>query len=420
MPKLYFCFPSKIAGGMSLLFLRIAEYLAVTGQADTFLIDYKDGYMSINRDHALTTLIPYSDDGRVYVPNGSILILQSMTPWSIFPGLAVHETVKLIFWTCYPFGLVPLLPGIRTWMQSTLGGSSVILNSVLYGFKRKMRNFSNLLIDADGLIFQDTTCVKVTENYLNMRIGNPILLNIPAVPSQKTKVNPQRRIKDEKLLKFTWVGRIVDMKYFILKYAISKLDSIPKDLGYSIELNVIGQGDYLPKLKKDCLTFKNVSIRFVDHLPPSELDEFLLSETDVLFAMGTSAIEGAKLGIPTIPMDISFKEIPGGYVFTWLHERRVYAPSEVLDFKDLEFGNESLETKVLQVTANYQSISKKELEYFNKNHSLDAISESLLKICQESKLSWRVIEEQGFLERGYIYKLFHLARRRFTTNRGNT
>ena len=410
MPKLYFCFPSRLPGGMSLLFLRIAEYLAVTGQADIFLIDYEDGTMSINRDQSLTKLLPYSDDGNICVPDESSLILQSMTPWSIFPGLAVHENVKLIFWTCHPFGLIPTLPGMRARMQASLKVSSIILNSFLYSFKIKMRDFSNCLINADALIFQDMSCVKITESYLNMRIATPILLNIPAISSLKTKVNPQQRIKDEKLLKFTWVGRIVDMKYFILKYAVSKLNTIQNDLGYSVEINIIGQGEYLSKLKKECLKLNNVTFRFIDHLTPSELDEFLLLETDVLLAMGTSALEGAKLGIPTLPMDISFKEIPDGYVFTWLHERGIYSPSEVLNFEDLEFGNDSLKNKILQVIANYQSKSKAELEYFNKNHLIDPISKSLLKFSQGTKLSWKMLEEENFLERGFLYKIYCFLR----------
>jgi hypothetical protein len=399
--------------------MRIAEYLSTTGQAETFLIDYEDGYMSINRDKALTKLLPYSDDGGVCVPSDSILILQSMTPWSIFPGLNVHKDTKLIFWTCYPFGLVPLLPGMRTWMQASPNVSSVILNSFLYGFKKKMRNFSHILINNDALIFQDTACVKITKNYLNMSIEHPKFLNIPAMPCLKTKVNPKERIQDEKLLKFTWVGRIVDMKYFILKYAIAKLNAIQKSLEYKIEINIVGHGDYLPRLKKDCLGFNDVSINFIGHLAPSDLDEFLLSDTDVLLAMGTSALEGAKLGIPTILLDVSYREVPEGFVFTWLHERSDNAIGEILSIDKLDVGNDSLKNKTLQIINNYAEISEKELGNFSKNHALDSISQSLLNFCLRSKVSWRMLDELGFLERGCLYKLFHLVRGQFKTNRGN-
>ena len=410
MPELYFCFPSRLAGGMSLLFLRIAEYLSMTGQAKTTLIDYEDGTMSLNRDKSLTKFLPYADDGSVYVPNDSILILQSMTPWSIYPGLSVHESVKVIFWTCHPFGLIPTLPGMRQKMQASIKVSLLILNSVLYSFKRKASKFTVFLNSVDAIIFQDSSGLKITQSYLNLRLSDPKFLNIPAMPSIRTKTNPQQRIKDDKLLKFTWIGRIVNMKYFILKYAVAKLNAIQKSLGYKIEINIVGEGDYLPNLKKDCLAFTDVSINFIDHLAPSYLDEFLLSDTDVLLAMGTSALEGAKFGIPTILLDISYREVPEGFVFTWLHEKSDNGVGEVLSIDKLEYGNDSLKNKALQIIKNYAEISEKELDNFRQNHALDFISESLLKFSQGSKLSWKMLEEQSFLRRGYAYSFFDWVR----------
>jgi len=395
---------------MSLLFLRIAEYLAVTDQAYTFLIDYEDGTMAINRDKSLTKLLTYSDDGKVCVPDEAILIFQSMTPWSMYPGLSVHESVKVIFWTCHPFGLIPTLPGMRRKMQASIKVSLLILNSVLYSFKRRASKFTVFLNSVDAIIFQDSSGLKITQSYLNLRLSDPKFLNIPAMPSIRTKTNPQQRIKDDKLLKFTWIGRIVNMKYFILKYAVSKLNVIQDSLGYSVEINIIGQGEYLPKFKKECLKFNNITFRFIDHLTPLELDQFLLSETDVLLAMGTSALEGAKFGIPTILLDISYREVPEGFVFTWLHEKSDNGVGEVLSIDKLEYGNDSLKNKALQIIKNYAEISEKELDNFRQNHALDFISESLLKFSQGSNLSWKMLEENNFLRRGCLYSFFDWLR----------
>ena len=410
IPNLYFCFPSKEVGGMSMLFMRIAEQLSKAKQAKTFLIDYPDGYMAGNRDERLTELLPYSDNGASVVPDGSVLILQSMTPWSIFPGLSVGGNVKVVFWSCYPFGLIPLLPGLRTTMQAKAKIASVILNTVLYGYKSKMRKFSNLLIESNALIFQDVANLKITQNYLDMHIPNPMFLTIPSIRVTQIKISPQNTIVAKKLLKFSWVGRIVDMKYFTLKHSLIKLNSIQPELGYKVEINIIGQGNYLSCLKKDCLKLKNISILFIDHLSPSELNTFLLHQTDVLLAMGTSALEGAKLGVPTLLLDISFTEIPEGYVYTWLHERRNNDIADILDFNDLKPGNQTLKEKIAQLLLCYEEVSKKELKYFKKNHSLDTISETLLKLCQETTLSWNMLKVGKFLKKGYVYKLFFLLR----------
>ena len=53
-------------------------------------------------------------------------------------------------------------------------------------------------------------------------------------------------------------------------------------------------------LVKDVAKLSKYKVRLIDHLEEGSLNSFLLNETDILFAMGTSALEGAKLGIPTV------------------------------------------------------------------------------------------------------------------------
>ena len=45
--KIYFCFPYKDVGGVSILFMRMAHELAKKHNFDCILIDYNDGYMSL-------------------------------------------------------------------------------------------------------------------------------------------------------------------------------------------------------------------------------------------------------------------------------------------------------------------------------------------------------------------------------------
>ena len=44
--KLYFCFPEKKVGGVSILFLRISKNLSEKFFKKTYLIDFEDGYMA--------------------------------------------------------------------------------------------------------------------------------------------------------------------------------------------------------------------------------------------------------------------------------------------------------------------------------------------------------------------------------------
>ena len=410
MPKLYFCFPSKKAGGMSLLFMRIAEYLSTTNKAQTYLIDYEDGFMSSNRDKSLTNFLAYSDENTICVPDDGILILQAMTPWSIYPSLQIGPNVKIVFWNCYPFGLVPILPGVRTLMKSNTMVAALILNTILYGYKRKMRDFTSLLMRLNGIIFQDTAGLEVTQGYLKMQLDGARFLNIPALPADKIKSSSQQRIVSKKIIKVTWVGRIVDMKYFILQYTLAKLNKIQRELDLTIVVTIVGQGDFLDKLKKDCLDLKNLSFNFIEHLSPIDLDQFLLDETDILLAMGTSSLEGAKLGIPTLLLDVCYKKIDDGYVYTWLHERKNAPIGEILNFNNLKKGNMTLKIKINEAITDYEKISKRELSHFKKNHSLSSISQSLLIYANESRVTWKILEENRIVGRGILYKVFNRFR----------
>src|SRR5690606_28464442 len=47
-PKLFFCFPYRGVGGVSLLFMRLGTFLAEQHGMEVTLIDYADGFMAKN------------------------------------------------------------------------------------------------------------------------------------------------------------------------------------------------------------------------------------------------------------------------------------------------------------------------------------------------------------------------------------
>ena len=58
--KIAFCFPYKGVGGVSLLFARVAAVIAKNDKYEVFVIDYKDGYMAMNRTGEVN-LLDYSN-----------------------------------------------------------------------------------------------------------------------------------------------------------------------------------------------------------------------------------------------------------------------------------------------------------------------------------------------------------------------
>ena len=235
--KLFFCFPEKKIGGVSILFLRVSNALSKKFSRDTYLIDYKDGYMAQNLDEE-DKLIPYNPFVEIDLEgeksNENILIFQSMTPWSIFNNI-ISENARVIFWTCHPNNFIPDL------------------------------SFLNFFGDRAKKLFLKTF-----------------------------------------LFQYYKKSQILDLELLASSF--------------SFDLKIIGDGPYL----KNLISLKSkvsYEIHFENEIKANQLDNYLINNCSILFAMGTAALEGAKLGIPTVLLDISYKKISKEYNYRWLYER---------------------------------------------------------------------------------------------------
>ena len=177
--NLYFCFPYRGVGGVSLLFLRIAEELYKTKAIRCNLIDYEDGFMAKNMDKNSANLVIYSDSNEVVIPADSLIVFQSLTPWSIFPSLKINSGARIFFWNCHPFNLIPTLPGLRILMQRSKFFSRCILATLLRSYRTKVVKMIKILLKEKALVFMDTTNIDYTEKYLGIEIDSPSFLPIP-------------------------------------------------------------------------------------------------------------------------------------------------------------------------------------------------------------------------------------------------
>jgi hypothetical protein len=121
--------------------------------------------------------------------------------------------------------------------------------------------------------------------------------------------------------------------------------------------------------------------------------------------MGTSAIEGAKLGIPTILLDIAYGPLRRDYVFRWLFESSGYSLGFLVTPASYQPGNRSLEMMVDSVAANYRDLSQKSFEYCQRFHSLQAVGQQLVRAAAASRFQWNDIDpklrRKSLLRRAY-------------------
>ena len=414
MRKIYFCFPFRGTGGVSVLFCRVAEHLSSAGLAKCYLIDYADGYMAMNRNPSRTELVEYPENGKVHIPGDASIIFQSMTPWSIFPNLDIHANTQVLFWNCHPLNLIPTLPGCRNITLRNTCLAKIVLNTALKNFTIKVRRFLLYLLDKNAIVFMDGTNLQVTCDILKVKVENPDFLPIPAtIISQNDK--DSKRIPDTSIIKFVWVGRIVDFKYFPLKRFLKDLSSIGVKSDIKFELTIVGGGEYIDTLAKEVLKirYQTMSIKFIEHIDNKNLDGFIIENADILLGMGTSALEGAKLGIPTLLLDFSYMDISGTYKYRWVHQSTNFNLGEMVGMnKSNNLGN-SLKEKITEFQASGSQISCREVEYFLAHHQLSAVSNKLLIFLDRADCKYGQLRLYGFLSRGILYSCFDTARQLF-------
>jgi hypothetical protein len=409
MMKIFFCFPYRGIGGVPLVFLSVAKELVGIHASEIYVVDYEDGCMAINHDSDLLTLVPYEDGKEVWLPKDAIIVFQSMTPWSIYPSLRVHPETRIFFWNLHPFNLVPTLPGFRELMQSNMAFGKLVLATLLRPYRRKMRKLVKRMIEKKSLIFMDTTNLKITQDYLQLELGEQPFLPVPVAASEKCK-NVDTFDPTLRTLRVAWIGRICDFKYFILKHTLELLDEIQQKGQINLQMTVVGTGEYYDKLKCEVAKLKALDVNFVEFIAPEKVEAFLLGEVDVLTAMGTSALEGAKLGIPTILLDIFYSNAPKGYVFKWLHERSGFTLGDVVGPDRLKGGENSLELLFDEALGKYRDISARTAQYFCDNHEAKSASKRLYSFLKHSTFTYGDLQRGGGTERGVLYSSFDVLR----------
>lgn len=401
------CFPYRGSGGVPMQFLRLSSILVDRGWSVN-LIDYDDGAMSKNLRDRRVNIICYDDHGSVTVPADSILVLQTMTPWSIFPGLCVGPSTKMLFWTCHPFNLVPTVPLLCKLIQRGPQIGSLVMLLLLPGLWFSLKRFLRRLIEKKSIVFMDVGTVRNTSAYLREEIVEPTFVPIPApVVRVGATLNKDNR---DRTFRIGWVGRIADFKYSILSYTINRLNEIAPQIDRPLSIDIVGSGDFLAPLLEDMTKMKNLTVRYHGEKSLDDVIKFINSDIDILLAMGTSALEGASYGVPTILLDFSYGDVPSGYNFRWLHERVGYSLGELIGKEYVSSGDDGLKRRIIEVITEKDRLVAEAQDYVHRNHSIERVADRFEKALNESKITWGEIEAMGVLKKSLIYLIY----KRFT------
>lgn len=185
--------------------------------------------------------------------------------------------------------------------------------------------------------------------------------SIIPIPIQIRQIKTSYKIYDDKVFNISYLGRGTEIwKIKPLKRLVIDLTKIQdKTFIVHIFTNIT---EFFQKEITPILT-PNVSLKFYLNYFDEKLSAELLAVSNLHFSMGTSALEGAVLGIPTLIADGSFKDIPCTYKYRFIKDDILHYAGIFIDQKDKFEGHSIAEIITLledTETAHKISIETKE------------------------------------------------------------
>jgi hypothetical protein len=257
-------------------------------------------------------------------------------------------------------------------------------------FRRLTRKHLVLkMIRKNGLVFMDNEGVQFLEKAFKINI-NPSFLPVPIWISNENKYLLRRKSSIKKNIDITYIGRAIDLKINPVLKIIDDIKCCSES--FRIALNIIT--DDIESFERSIdISGINFEIKFYSGLSGNELKQFLLANSDLHIAMGTSCLEGSSLGIPSVLIDASHKIFPEGYLYRWIFETEKFCLGRILEESDkittgrpfseiLSYYDENRSDELAR-------ISEVCYEYTIQNHNLKYIANEFCDLCNNSSLKIR-------------------------------
>ncbi|MFN3873607.1 MAG: hypothetical protein ACK4R9_11475 [Ignavibacterium sp.] len=256
-------------------------------------------------------------------------------------------------------------------------------------------SFNQLLFELNsknGLYFMDGSGFSTVESFFKLKQFIPKYLPIPI--SQNNIIN-RYKIKDSCKI-ITYIGRGVKWKIFPVKKLILDLNKA----GYSGEIHIITDSDNLFREMLDPILNEKIVIKYIIGLYGSSLDDYLIKYSDINVAMGMSALESAKLGIPTILVDMSYKDYPDSYFYRWLFQNNSTFNLGFLLEENIPNVGSPID-KILDSFKRKSYVSEISLscfEYVYKNHSSKAVAEQFIRLSNNIEFKVNDFRKYNFFK----------------------
>lgn len=378
MKNLCFYFPSRSLGGVQILFNYLSERLSEDN--NVYIIDYVDGYLASNKSDRVN-LLPITNDIKQNIPENSILIMQADNAFNIDVELNILSDTNLVLWYLHPYNLLAILPVFVKWQLSNWWFIKFMGKTIFRYDEKKIKKIITYSHAKNSLFFMDGATYDVCENLLDIELIDPLF--VPVITKDYILNEYQTYHIENNTLNLCYLGRVDNsFKLEMLKKVIKDSVSYSKVSGAILTFTIIGDGPGINKIKEISEEIDSISFKFISRLERIDLVDYLRKNVNILFAMGMSALEGAKLKIPTVCIDAAYIPVGDDYKYRWLYESQNYSLGYILRSSYYPEDNKhSFNDIIKSLLSNTSFFSQKTYsyykEYYNNENNFILFKESI-------------------------------------------
>lgn len=389
---------ATIAGGVQSLIINLTTQLSNEG-AEVAIIGYKDCHIVtlLIKNHVKFNFVDLQSIQRQelkFILNTGVVIFTSFSPQMRLFKLR-GANVRVLYWNVFPTRLH---------------------DANKFGFinlKFLTKFLTKYLIINNSCVFMDNHGADET---LNIFKNKPINFEVQYLPIPiKTENNFYKtgiyKFNLKKIINISYVGRGSIWKIKPILKFIDDLNSIK--LGTKqIVFHIITQEpqNYKDQIEKNSYS-KNIKFKYLVNVFGEEYHEYLKNNISLHIGMGTAALDGAAIGIPTIVIDFTMEEMPTNYKYRWLfetedfdlgHDSNKFYNSNGHSLK--EIINPFLNNNIILI----DKLSVKTFSYVKTNHNLEIVSNLLLKYASQANAKIKTVLRLTLINYYVIKRLLSL------------
>lgn len=304
--------PGRVAGGVNLLLARSVAELHRANGYRLALVDFADGAL-----RRLWTEAGVAFDFQEYLPGRrQVLAPTDGVLFSLLLGRLLDRRfelpgrTRLLAWSTAPQDAFKYLPTGFLFNRAGWGTKHRIARWLHRAHAARIHDFLTNGSARGGVVFMDAHNHEAAEEVFGAG-PTPAIVPVCTAPSglPPRAVTPSTR-------KAYWVGRVEDFKTEALLGFIRAV-FVRTGRPWFDEVVVVGDGEDLPRVRARCA---GLPVVFRGHLLLTELTTELTASAALVAGHGISILEAARLGIPALVVDGTYRPVPAErFRSEWLH-----------------------------------------------------------------------------------------------------